>query len=222
MKNKIKIIFSVDDGGINDMELAKMLKKYRIPAVFYIPTECDLTEEQIKYLATGKCKKCKKERDEWLFEVGGHTKTHPQDLKKLDDEELFEEINSNKLWLERITGKKITKFCYPRGRYDDRVIETVKKCGYKEARTTLVNHTEFPDNPFKTHTSIHVHPERPEYGDKSWIELGAEMLDDVCENGGRFEIWGHSREIYEKFNQEEFLDDFLYRMRLKMNEINYN
>ena len=79
-------------------------------------------------------------------------------------------------------------------------------------------HTDFPNDPYKTHTSVHIHPERREYGSRSWIEIGDELLDKVCREGGRFEIWCHSWEI-EAYNQETFLEDFLYGMRLKMNEL---
>jgi peptidoglycan/xylan/chitin deacetylase (PgdA/CDA1 family) len=67
------------------------------------------------------------------FEIGGHSKTHPADLKNLEDELMYQELHDNKKWLEYLTGKKLTKFCPPRGRYDDRVIGIIKKAGFKES-----------------------------------------------------------------------------------------
>lgn len=219
MEKKIKIIASFDDGSKNDLELAKMLKKHKIPAIFYIPGNCDLTENQIRYLATGQCEKCGKP-SQWLFKVGAHTMSHPEDLKRLEDDKLMWEIEESKKMLEDITGKEVDNFCYPGGRFDNRVRDYVRAAGFKEARTTLVMNTDFPENPFEIKTSIHIHPDRKEYKGKTWIEIGYELLDKVIREGGRFEIWGHSWEI-EKYNQEEFLDDFLGYLDYKMIEIDY-
>lgn len=220
MKKKIKILASFDDGLKNDLELAEMLKKYRIPSIFYIPGNCDLTENQIKYLATGQCEKCEKP-SEWLFKVGAHTITHPEDLKLLEDNRLSWEIEQSKKELEEITKKEVDSFCYPGGRFDKRVKDYVWAYGFKEARTTLVMNTDFPTDPYEIKTSIHIHPDRKEYKGKSWIEVGYELLDKVIKEGGYFHIFGHSWEI-DKYNQWEFLEDFLSELDDKMMKINYD
>lgn len=217
--SKIRIVFSVDDGSQYDLELADLLLKYNIPAVFYIPQDCELTEGQIQALSgMGTCIFCKDRKR--LFDIGCHTLTHPQDLKKLTDKELWNEIKGAKDWLEKLIERLVTKFAYPRGRFDERVKNMVKKAGFKEARTTKVLSIDFPDDPFETNTTIHIHPDRKEYNEKSWNEIGFELFDKVIENGGRFEIWGHGWEI-EKYNMWEFVEDFLAYMDDKMKEINY-
>ena len=179
---KIEIQLSFDDGRMEDLGLYVLLCKYNLPTTFYIPTITKLPPEIIK---------CISER----FEIGGHTLSHPEDLQRLDDSQLDREIASNKRWLEKITGKEITKFCYPSGRYNKRVIEAVKNAGFKEARTTLVLHTEFPENPFETHTTIHIRPDRKEYHGTNWLDVAKNYFDEVMAKGGRYELWGHSREI---------------------------
>ena len=218
---KIKILVSVDDGDKLDMTLADMLMKYRIPAVFYIPIKTrDLMDNQLRKLAGTEpnCKICKITKD--LFEVGCHTMTHPEDLKKLSDKTLKYEICEAKEAIEYLTLRPVTKFCYPGGRFDERVKETVKKAGFKEARTTRVMNIKFPRDPFETDVSVHVHPDRKEYKGRSWKEVAEELFEEVLEKGGRFELFGHSWEI-EKYNMWEFLDDFLWFCNERLKEIGY-
>uniref|UniRef100_A0A6M3LXI1 Putative polysaccharide deacetylase n=1 Tax=viral metagenome TaxID=1070528 RepID=A0A6M3LXI1_9ZZZZ len=221
-KKKTYVIASVDDGDRLDMAVADMFLKYRIPAVFYIaPEYSDLSDTQVKRLAgigPKGCSLCKQMGE--LFEIGAHTMTHPRDLKELSDDEVRAEVLCSKEYLEKITSKPVTKFCYPRGKYDDRIKRIVKECGFEEARTVKIFNTDFPKDPFETHASIHIHPARAEYGDRSWMEYGHELLEKVLKKGGRFEVWMHGWEI-DKFNHWEFVDDFLWHMRDQMDEYNY-
>ena len=196
---KRQIVFSFDDGARQDLKLANLLLKYKLPAIFYIPTTTELKTEEIMELSKH-------------FEIGGHTFSHPENLRDLNDEWAYDDIYANKKWLEDIIGDKITKFCYPSGRYDDRIIKQVKRAGFKEARTTLVLHTEFPENKFKTHPTIHIYPNRKEYKGQKWSELAIEYFGKVMEEGGRFEMFGHSWEI-DKFGLWEEFEKVLKVMR---------
>jgi len=191
-------ITSWDDGRKQDLELAAMLLNLKIPAIFYIPTCTELSDQRIIDLARH-------------FEIGGHTKTHPQDLKLLDDAALLEEIGSNAEWLRGLTGQRVTSFCYPRGRYNDNVIEVVKAYGFENARTTVVLNTEIPIDSFRIKTTIHVHPSRVEYGGRKWFELANELWEWVKNEGGYFHLWGHSWEI-EKYQLWDELESFLRRV----------
>lgn len=65
--------------------------------------------------------------------IGGHTKSHLR-LKNLNYENSLIEIESNKLFIESIVGKKITCFAYPYGSTNDfssKEIEILKNIGYK-------------------------------------------------------------------------------------------
>jgi len=221
MRNrKRKFLVSVDDGSQYDLGVGDLLLKYKIPAVFYIPPKvCELSEAQIKRLSgIGTCPLCKTMRE--LFEIGAHTLTHPEDLKRLEDNELVEEIAGSKALLERIVKKPVTKFCYPGGKFNDRVKEVVERVGFKEARTTNILCIEFPKDPFETNPTIHVHPDRKEYKERTWIEWAYELFDKVLQEGGRFELFCHGWEV-EKYNQWEFLDDFLWYMSEGLKKINY-
>ena len=53
-------------------------------------------------------------------EMGAHTVSHPE-LPGLDDAVLRREIRDSKDAIEQRLGRPVTSFCYPRGRFDDRV-----------------------------------------------------------------------------------------------------
>lgn len=223
---KLKIISSWDDGDGYDLTLADMLIKYKIPAVFYIPIKVrDLTDRKVRQLAGTEpdCDFCKNSRT--LFEIGGHSINHPESMRNLNDNDANIEVAGSKAGLEKIiregTDKNyvVDKFCYPSGRYDDRIKSIVKRCGFKEARTVHSGSIEFPKDNFAIRPTVHVHPQK-DYDGLTWKEFAEYSLDKVLENGGRFEIWGHSWEI-EKFNMWEFLDDFLWYMDKKMEEVGY-
>lgn len=184
---------SWDDATPQDVRLAILLAKYGLPAVFYVPIERKLDWGAVKGIAEH-------------FEIGSHTITHPPDLKRLSHEEQQFEIKESKTLLEGALGKKVEKFCYPRGRYDDACVRLVKEAGYKEARTTLVLYTEVEDV-FRKHTTIHVHPNRDEYNNRPWFALAKELLAKAKEEDGYFHIWGHSAEI-EKYGLWIELEEF--------------
>jgi len=186
----MRIETSWDDARLPDLRLVALLRKHRLPAVFYIPSNCELEENDIRDLAE-------------TFEIGGHTVNHPQDLKLLSDEQLDYEIGENKRWLEELIGHPITKFCYPRGRYDDRVVEAVKRAGFTEARTVTIGCTTLPDDPFRRGTSVHTY-NRQEYNGLPWPEYARQKFQEA-KIGGYFHLWGHSWE-FEKYDGWEELE----------------
>ena len=199
----MKIVTSWDDGKQTDLWLADLLRKYQLPATFYIPSCCELTNEELRGLAKD-------------FEIGGHTVTHPADMKMLSVEEIAFEVGDNRKELQNITGQKLESFCYPRGRYDERVIEEVKKAGFTNARTTQIGDIYGVFDPFKTKTTVHAY-NRSEYNGENWLSYAQRYL--CLANGiedSVFHLWGHSREVIvnglEKELEELFklLNAYLY------------
>jgi peptidoglycan-N-acetylglucosamine deacetylase len=190
VKQNLKVITSWDDGGVNDYYIADTLLEFNLPGTFYIQNDCDITKEQIKKLSEN-------------FEIGGHTVRHFSNLRLLSDEILKYEIEENKKWLEEIIGKTITKFCYPRGRYDDRVIKYVKSAGFTEARNTLILKT-ITEDPFRSPTTIHICPIRTEYKEVPWIDIARKWAIKAANDNGFFHIWGHSKEINRYGEWENF------------------
>lgn len=195
VKKQLKFTSSWDDGHLMDYKIMELLTKYKLPGTFYIPTNSGLTYDEIrKYVMAD------------FVEIGGHTSNHPADMKLLNAVDLFNEINDNKAFLEDATMQQITKFCYPRGRYDERTIEVLKQVGFTHARTTVVLETAPAENNYRTHTTIHVY-QRKEYGDVDWKAKAAQMVEVAARTDGIFHIWGHSWEIERDKNWNK-LDKF--------------
>jgi len=198
-----KLIFSFDDGHILDLKVADILERYGFKGIFYIPTkrmfgDQSMTPEQIRQLS------------DRGHEIGGHTVNHPQDIKLLSESEIYIEVNHNKDYLEGITGKKITKFCYPRGRYNDLVKSIVKDAGYLQARTTNVLAFSSLFSSFEKPTSIHLYP-RVEYHGKPIFDIAKLVFDTAKQNlDGEFHLWGHSWEIDKLGLWQEFEDILKY------------
>lgn len=200
----MKIETSWDDGNILDLKVAKLLKKYKLPGTFYIVVDWIdskgyLTWEDVKRL------------DKEGFEIGSHTMSHPQDMKLLFDDELKHELENSKGMIESVLGHEIKSFCYPRGRYDQRVIDAVIEAGYLEARTTKVKNNDEPMDKLQIDTTIHVF-DRNEYEGKDWLTMAKEWSCNhpTC----YFHLWGHSWEI-EKYNQWERLEEFFKYVKEK-------
>jgi len=69
------------------------------------------------------------------WEIDAHTLTHP-DLTRLDDAELWRQVDGSRVALRTIFHVPVDFFCYPAGRYDARVIAAVKRAGFLGATTT--------------------------------------------------------------------------------------
>jgi peptidoglycan/xylan/chitin deacetylase (PgdA/CDA1 family) len=132
-------------------------------------------------------------------------------------EDLTYEVTACKDRLEQIIGAEVPMFCYPNGRYDYRVIEELKRAGYKGARTTRMLSVTSTFNPFEIPTSLQVFPHlKSGYvrglgraknilgiwrfttqlsGFPSWIALGKELFDQALQKGGIWHLYGHSWEI---------------------------
>lgn len=126
--NNIIITTSWDDGHPLDLKLKNILKRYNIPATFYIPIRNrerdNMSFFQIKNIARE-------------FDVGAHTYNHIN-LTTIPLELAKKEIIEGKMELENIIDREITMFCYPKGAYNNKIIEVVKKVGFNGARTTHI------------------------------------------------------------------------------------
>lgn len=195
---------SFDDGHLLDLKVLGLLLEHELApyATFYIPTIANLTNDDIRHIA----EHC---------EIGGHTVNHPQDLKKVNEDSLAEEIEGNKQDLERIIKSDITSFCYPRGRFNHLVKQAVIDAGFKEARTARVLTTDMPKDLFEKDTTVHV-AERNEYNGTDWLDMAKSLFQHAQDKeDGYFHLWGHSWEIEENDEWDEFekiLDYFKERL----------
>lgn len=218
------ITTSWDDGHPLDIKLARLLHKYGIKGTFYItPRNRErerISDVDIRLLS------------DMGMEVGSHTMTHPY-LDRLTDSELHDELKISKQYLERVINRRVISFCYPKGIYDDNIVQTVKKTGYRLARTTASFRLDKGFDPWHFPVSVHFYPHNKEVlfrhnlkhmnirGIMQWgfnyhfaadpIELGSFMLESMRKSGGTFHLWGHSWEI-DKLNLWEKLEKMLQLM----------
>ncbi|MGB9622586.1 MAG: polysaccharide deacetylase family protein [Candidatus Bathyarchaeia archaeon] len=188
---------SWDDGHKLDLKLARLLKKYGIKGTFYISPfylKNRLSEEEIKELSE-------------YHEVGAHTLTHV-DLTSVPIDKAEKEIRDSKLYLEKVLGHKISMFCYPKGKYNRRIKEIVKKCGFLGARTCNGGNFEPPKDPYEWGITLHasngsplmtlkicVKSKIPAKALLDW-EYRAKLLFDLfLKHGGIYHLYGHSWEI---------------------------
>lgn len=208
----MKVIISFDDGGNLDRKAAELCGKYGFTATFYL-TSHEAINNKALYL----------ELISKGFEIGGHTVTHPQDIKRLENEQVCYEILQNKADLEKLFNIKVERFCYPRGRHNQYVRDLVKAAGYKEARTTLVLHGYSGiKNTMEIPTTIHMF-NRKEYCGCDWLEVAKKyflLIKDFSKTNSNtfFSLWGHSWEL-EKNNDWDKFEELLAFMKRELSTI---
>jgi peptidoglycan/xylan/chitin deacetylase (PgdA/CDA1 family) len=130
LENQIMLTF--DDGYLGiyknkDFFIEQGLK----PTVFLISSSIGkaafLNEENILFLQKSG------------FRFQSHTHSHP-DLNLLTKEQLSEEFMSSKTILERILSKNVDEICFPKGFFNDKVIEIAYQSGYKGLYSSLPGH----------------------------------------------------------------------------------
>lgn len=202
-KHKLILRTSWDDGSKFDWKVWRLLKKYDVKGTFYVVTDW---VGEFGYLTWDQIQQIDRHH---LGKIGGHTMMHPSDLKQLYDDELQGEIAGCKGILESVLRHKVTSFCYPRGRYDKRVMDVVNEAGFIDARTTKVGSLTKPENELETATTVHVYNSRTEYEGLTWLEYAYRKLDEArTMDEPIFHLWGHGWEI-EKQKQWNELKEFL-------------
>lgn len=217
--DKAVVTTSWDDGHPLDLRLADMLQKYGVPATFYVPIDNverqGMSPEEIRQIAQS-------------FDIGGHT-YHHINLTRVAPEEAEGEIIEGKKKLEDIVAREVPSFCYPYGKFNNRVINVVREAGFIGARTVRLLARSIND-PFKTGALVMAKDMRPASFTmhlitspdpgmfyfmlknnlffKGWDRLAVETLDFVIKNGGVWHLWGHSWEI-DANNDWERLEEVL-------------
>jgi peptidoglycan/xylan/chitin deacetylase (PgdA/CDA1 family) len=213
-QQKTVVTTSWDDGHPMDKKLCSLLKTYDIKGTIYYPLEYPeydiLNYDEIKELSN-------------FFEIGSHTYSH-KILPQLSEEEIMIELLTSKEKLEEIVSNEIISFCYPDGKYNQKVIDCVKKSGYVGARTTSLFRTHIMD-PYLMGTTLQavdrillskgkqlITSDDRGLGNhllssgnifKNWASLAISSFDYVLKNGGIWHLWGHSKEIEDNDDWEQ-------------------
>lgn len=133
------VVLTFDDGYDTFYNQAwPILEEFHQTATVFVITDLVgspeyMNWEQIKHLASQG------------VEIGGHTCSHPL-LPDLPDSGVQTEIMQGKKEIEAHIGVVITSFCYPTGKYNDQVVQTVKQAGFTEAVTMVQREASSADN----------------------------------------------------------------------------
>lgn len=220
MSRPIVVTTSWDDGHPCDLRLAELLAENGIPATFYVPVagEGGRTVLPAKDLRSALRQG---------FEIGAHTMSH-RILTQVSDAELLHEVCGSKEVLEDQLGVEMRMFCYPRGRYDAKTIDCVRRAGFRGARTTEMLSQALEFNRFEMPTSLQAYPHPPidylkNLGKRrnwagmrryvkdyllceTWVETGKRLFDDTLQHGGIWHLYGHSWELEESCLWEQLRD----------------
>ncbi|MDR1128694.1 MAG: polysaccharide deacetylase family protein [Treponema sp.] len=198
---KLKIVtFSYDDGVEQDRRLMEILNRYRLKATINLNSGIQSGAGQNKNAFIRRMNIAGLPALYEGHEIAVHSLTHPR-LEMLEDETIFNELEQDKLNLERIFGKPVQGMAYPFGTYNDRVIRIAGRIGLRYARG--VGDTLSFDIPLNLMAYIPTcHHKNPQL-----MELAERFVKLKPETPQVFYVWGHSYE-FDMDRNWQVLEDF--------------
>ena len=119
---RFAVTFSYDDGTPFDHKLVDIFNAYGIKATFNLNSARKGTEGFVKDLGIYKG-----------HEIACHGKTHAS-LAYLPIQGIYEEIYTDRMVWEEVTGAPVRGLAYSNGSYNDAVINALKNCGIVYAK----------------------------------------------------------------------------------------
>lgn len=118
---KPAVILTFDDGYPSLTRIVvPMLSEYDFGATFYIYLN-RYHDHSVFFRNMGKTS--------GKIEIGSHSFTH-EALSEKNPDQMFNELYLSRKKLEYLTGKNITGFAWPYGKYDKKQMELIRKAGY--------------------------------------------------------------------------------------------
>lgn len=136
------VVLTFDDGyEDNYLKAWPILKKLQLPATIFLATD------KIEAQAMLKWKQIKEMHESGLIDFQPHTASHPK-LNQIKPKEAEKEILKSKEVIEEKLDKECFFFAYPKGRFNEEVIEVVKKLGFRAALSTISGRVNLKDDLF--------------------------------------------------------------------------
>jgi peptidoglycan-N-acetylglucosamine deacetylase len=202
---KVRLVQCWDDGVVDDIRLAEILRKHNATASFNLNAGRHGKERHSGWRFRG-------EKDVWTlalseltsvyegFTIANHTSKHPY-LTKLSLEEARLEIETGRDALEQLFGCRVEGFVYPFGDRNAEVRELVRSSGHVYARLAESSRSIFPpEDAMEFAPTCHI------LAPNFWTEF-----EFVRQNGGVFYFWGHSYELVTE-DQWRDLDEKIERL----------
>ncbi|NLL96455.1 MAG: polysaccharide deacetylase family protein [Clostridiaceae bacterium] len=140
---KNPVIITFDDGYESNYTIGyPILKKYGLNACIFIITNAIgnynyMNESQLKEITSS-----------GVIDVQSHSASHSYDLPYMSGNKIDSELLDSKMRLESITGNKVNIFCYPSGRYSQRLVDKLIEHEYIFSVTTNYGLASKKNNPF--------------------------------------------------------------------------
>ncbi|OAM96533.1 Polysaccharide deacetylase [Pelosinus fermentans] len=117
------VLITFDDGYLDNFEHAyPILRKHGMVGSFFVITDMLWTQDRLSPENIV-------EMSQGGMSFGSHTMTH-RDLGALDPEAIRDELVNSKAALESVLGKTVNGIAYPRGSYNETVVNIAKEVGY--------------------------------------------------------------------------------------------
>lgn len=217
----IKLSFTWDDGPIEDLKLMELSIKHKMPGMFFIPAKNPerpvLPPDKVRLI------------DQNGLEIGAHTYSHIY-LTLINPEAARKEITKGKDFLEQLSGKEISHFCFPGGKYNKNLVMETKK-HFLSARTADTCSSVKPGS-FLIKPSFHffnrgklsliVNGMRNNFGiltsitqyicNSDYFEILKRTINILAKSDYEYRIviWGHSWEIQESGLWKELEELFFF------------
>ena len=192
------LTLSYDDGVVFDKKLISIMDIYGIKGTFNINSELfadveggrRMTKQEILNLFMDS-----------HHEVALHGAKHLS-LSTVPEEIATKDILIDRINLENMFKKPICGLAYANGSYDDKVVEILKNCGVKYARTTIsTGNFNIPTDWLRMPTTCH-------HTNPKLMEYTTHFLEDESkkyywsQRPKLFYLWGHSYEFNDNDNWE--------------------
>ena len=190
------LTLSYDDGVVYDRRLIEIMDRYGLKGTFNINSGLFAEQEGGRRLT-------EKEAVELYgnspHEIAVHGYEHFS-LSTVDGALATNDVLEDRKNLERIFGRVVRGMAYANGRYDDNVVEILKACGIKYARTTVATgNFNIPTDWLRLPATCH-------HNDPRLMELAKRFVEEkeysyywsnYCK---LFYLWGHSFEFNDQDN----------------------
>jgi peptidoglycan/xylan/chitin deacetylase (PgdA/CDA1 family) len=200
-KHKV-LTLSYDDGKIPDKRLVSLLNEYGIKGTFNVNSGLEKNPFKNAYderIPLSEYKKVYKGH-----EVACHSVTHPT-IARCPREQIVRQVIEDRRALEEVMGYTVRGLAYPNGSYSDEVVDVLKSCGIRHARTV---HSTFnydlPSDFLRWNPTCR-------HGDAEFEDLYKDFIKaHKTQYNYLLYVWGHSYEfdrddnwnIIEKFSKK--------------------
>ncbi|WP_035783432.1 polysaccharide deacetylase family protein [Butyrivibrio sp. MC2021] len=197
---KYKVLtLSYDDGKIEDRRLVEILNRYGLKATFNVNS--GLIDQHFKEYYKERIPMSEYKELYKGHEVAVHTVTHPT-IARSPKEQMVRQIIEDRSALEKVMGYTVRGSAYPNGSYSDEVVDALKACGIRYARTVRsTGDFSMPEHYLRWHPTCHHDYQGLEDLKKQFVSLSKSQYMYM------FYLWGHSYE-FEVNNNWNVIEDF--------------